>query len=65
MTEQPAIPPPPGVVPNFIDPENRVMTIININAIFMALSGVILLLRLYSRRFIVHQLGFADCKTDA
>jgi len=51
--EAPALQPPPGVTPNFENPESRANTIIISNYLYVALSSTTLLLRIYARRIII------------
>ncbi|KAH7007835.1 hypothetical protein B0J12DRAFT_692198 [Macrophomina phaseolina] len=55
-----AIPPPPGVSPNFDHPENKSSEVFIINILLPIIATLILLLRLYTRRFIVHNVGAED-----
>ena len=53
-------PPPPGVTPNFVNPEYRSGGIVPISAVFTILSTVFLVLRLYTKIGIVHLFGLED-----
>lgn len=55
------VPPPPGVTPNFTNPESRGYLIVIASIVLLVLSTTVLLLRLYSRRFLVHAVNFSDC----
>ncbi|KAH6716306.1 hypothetical protein BKA61DRAFT_734057 [Leptodontidium sp. MPI-SDFR-AT-0119] len=55
-----ASPPPPGVTPNFNDPENTRHRLVITSSVFQLLSTTILLLRLYTRHFIVGFVGVED-----
>ena len=57
----PAIPPPPGVVSNFIDPKTLQPSLIAVNATFLSLMLIAVVIRLYSRGVIVHAVGWDDC----
>lgn len=59
---EPAGPPPPGVVPNFDNPPNMKSAGIGVLIAFFALASLALLLRLYTRFFIVRQFKVSDCK---
>ena len=64
MSQQGAIPPPPGVVPNFVNPSGRVhfwlkfaqFVCIPIIAIFVAL-------RMYAKILMLHEFYLEDCKS--
>lgn len=55
-------PPPPGVMPNFNQPESIGYKILITTTTCVPLSLFVLLLRLYTRRFIVRAMGAEDCK---
>jgi len=59
-----ASPPPPGVTPNFVNPDTIAYRIILIAALCPAIAIPIWLLRLYTARFIVCRLHLDDCKTS-
>ena len=55
--------PPPGVVPDYDNPaRNGVSKLFIIIPLLMAIATIMVLLRLYTRRFIVKKLGADDCK---
>jgi len=60
----PALPPPPGVVPNFENPESRASAIVISNCLCVALSSTALLLRIYARRIIIRTWDFSDSKAN-
>lgn len=53
-------PPPPGVTPNFVNPESRGQQYVITSTICLALMISLLLLRLYSKHFISHTLSVDD-----
>ncbi|KAH8698139.1 hypothetical protein GQ44DRAFT_787284 [Phaeosphaeriaceae sp. PMI808] len=55
-------PPPPGVVPNFIDPSSIKHILINTNIILSLISAAFVALRLYTIIIITHNIGSDDCK---
>jgi hypothetical protein len=57
-----ALPPPPGVIPNFEHPESRRNRNVVAMAILLPLATLVLALRLYIRRVIVRSMGSDDCK---
>ena len=57
----PAIPPPPGVVSNFENPETLASSIIGVNVTFLSLMLIVVFIRIYARSFIVRSLGWDDC----
>jgi hypothetical protein len=57
-----AMPPPPGVIPNFEHPESRGNQVVVTIAVLLPLATLVLSLRLYTRRMIVRTMGSDDCK---
>lgn len=55
-------PPPPGVTPNFDHPESIGYRLAITLAVFLVLATCVLLLRLYTRYFIINIIGADDCK---
>ncbi|APA11311.1 hypothetical protein sscle_07g060810 [Sclerotinia sclerotiorum 1980 UF-70] len=58
--EIPLFPPPPGVISNFVNPPSRATLVISICSIALGLMWLIFLLRIYSKTFISHSLGWDD-----
>ena len=57
-----SIPPPPGVVPDFVHPVSHASRIVIINIVFCVMAGVMVLLRLYTRLCVTHSIGYDDCR---
>ena len=57
----PALEPPPGVVPNFIDPPDRGYTVIVVGAVLMALMVLFFMVRLYTKCFVSKRFSWDDC----
>lgn len=58
-----AIPPPPGVVPNFIDPVNvHKSKIVSITIGMAVASNLFLLCRFWTRAKILKAVGWDDCE---
>ncbi|KAH9216512.1 hypothetical protein DL95DRAFT_407493 [Leptodontidium sp. 2 PMI_412] len=55
-----AMPPPPGVIPNFEHPESRGNQVVVTIAVLLPLATLVLSLRLYTRRMIVRTMGSDD-----
>jgi hypothetical protein len=55
------LPPPPGVMPNFDHPDSIAYRLVIATTVCLVASTAVLLLRLYTKRFIVHTLGTEDC----
>ena len=58
----PASPPPPGVTSNWVDPESIASGLIVPNVVFMVLAIVAVALRMHTRVFLIHNVGYDDCK---
>ncbi len=52
--------PPPGVIPNFDNPETRAPAVIAIIVVCLALMWPIFILRLYTKIWINHSFGWDD-----
>lgn len=57
----PSAPPPPGVIPNFVNPETRAPILKIVTSIMLPLMMVFVLLRLYSNIWISRKLEKSDC----
>lgn len=57
----PAMAPPPGIEPNFVDPQSlyqyHVLTIV----LTVAISTLALVMRIYTKRCIIRKVGAEDC----
>jgi hypothetical protein len=62
LAKIPVLPPPLGVMPNFVNPENRASILIIISTIFLALLLPFVVLRLYTRIWITRTFGLDDGK---
>ena len=57
-----ALPAPPGVEPNFIDPLNQNLAHDILHAVGLSVVSVFFVIRLYTRYFIIRRLGWDDCE---
>ena len=53
-------PAPPGVTPNYVNPPQHTNGLVPLIVIFLSLATFVLLLRLYTKAFIVRLLGWED-----
>lgn len=53
--------PPPGVIPNFVDPESKAYRVVNANIVCIVIGTFFLIARIASRSLISHSLGRDDC----
>ena len=56
----PAMPPPPGEIPDFVNPESRAYGTVIALATITAVMLVFVLLRIYSKLFVVKNFGLDD-----
>ena len=61
-TNPPALIPPPGVIPDFVHPESRAVYTVVISAVCLALMGVFVSIRVYSRIYITRAWTKDDSK---
>lgn len=59
-----AVPPPPGVTPNLINPERVTGGVVPVSAVFLTLSTIALGLRLYTKIGIIKIFGKEDSTLD-
>jgi hypothetical protein len=58
-----AIPPPPGIEPNLVDPPSQLNSNIALHAVCLSVVTILLAVRLYTRISLVRaNLGLDDCK---
>lgn len=60
LADIPAGLPPPGVTPNFVNPPSLRDPTITANAVFLSLSTVFVLLRIYTRKWLTRMLKWDD-----
>ena len=61
----PVAAPPPGAISNFSDPKTQSTNLIVLNTVFLSLMSMVVGIRLYSRAFLLHALGWDDCRCRA
>lgn len=61
----PALKPPPGVIPNFVNPESNMQFLIVTTTCFTALAGLFVAFRMYTRLYINRSAGSDDCQFSA
>ena len=62
LSKTPAAPPPPGVTPNFDNPEGSEYEIYSISIALCLTATLTLMGRLYTRAVILRAVGLDDCK---
>ena len=58
----PAAPPPPGIVPNLVDPEDLEAVTIAISVLMIVLTLTAVALRFYSTALVTRSTGLEDCE---
>lgn len=58
----PAGVPPPGILPNFNNPPNLHTSIFAAEAVCLTLTSLAVLIRLYTRHFLLRSVGYDDCQ---
>ena len=56
-----AVPPPPGITPNFVNPDYNDGGTVPVTAVFLTLSTIALSLRVYTKARVVKLFGAEDC----
>lgn len=63
MDEMPALPPPPGEKSNFVDPVYDGNRFVVVNVVFLFISFMSVVIRLWTRTFIARGYRWDDCKS--
>lgn len=61
LQNEPALPPPPGVLPNFINPPSFSTSVDALEGVFVTLMLIALGIRIYVRTKITRVWGWDDC----
>ena len=64
FTQYPALAPPPGVTPNFINPQSQALMVIVTSILCLVLLILISLLRFYTNLWIKKSLKAEDSKSE-
>lgn len=59
----PAWPPPAGTVPEFHKPASLKTVFYLSIALYITCSSSAVLIRIYTRHFLIHSMGYDDCKS--
>ena len=63
LDQDPALQPPLGVIPNFVDPENTRSMIIAILAVTLGAATVFTVIRICTKAFILNSIALEDCSS--
>lgn len=58
----PSAPPPPGVVPDFENPQTLVPVILAVESVFTAIALIVFFIRIYTKSVILRSWKWDDCK---
>ncbi len=61
----PASPPPPGVLPNFVDPPSHKPEIITLEGLFLSLMLMAVGVRVFVRFRVIKMWAWGDCKISS
>lgn len=61
ILQRPALPPPPGVVPNFANPDNIRVALIVTSVLCLFISTLSFWIRAYTRFYIFKETEWEDC----
>lgn len=64
ILEGPSAAPPPGVVPNFVNPHNMYTQIVVSDGVCFGVATVVVALRLFTKVRITHDMGWDDCEFE-
>lgn len=65
MSSEGALEPPPGVTPNFVDPFSLVKYDVFGQSMCLAVSTLMVGMRMYSKSHLIKSVGWEDCKSTA
>lgn len=62
LSTLPALELPPGIQPNFVNPENRGFVFVSVGTILFSLMALFYLVRIYTKILIIRKAGWDDRK---
>ena len=62
LLDGPAAQPPAGTIPNLVDPPNELSTGRAVSIVTLVLCTLALILRLYTKAYVIRKINAADCK---
>lgn len=65
LSKIPALPAPKGWVTDFNSPVNRAVEYIAVSSIVVPLAFICVVLKLYTKFFVIHRPGWDDCKSKS
>lgn len=65
MSSEGAIEPPPGITPNFVDPTSMRKYDVFGQSVCLAVSTMLVWMRMYSKLRLIKSVGWEDCKSTA
>lgn len=62
LSQVPALEPPPGVIPNLVNPPSLANTVIVVSVVFLTLMLFFVSIRIYTKGVLLRSLGWEDCE---
>jgi hypothetical protein len=62
--DMPALAPPPGVVPNFVDPPTNRTAIFGVFVTCLVIMTLAVAIRMYTKIFMLKKLAVEDCESN-
>ncbi|KUI74276.1 hypothetical protein VM1G_11954 [Cytospora mali] len=63
--DMPAMEPPAGVMPNYDNPPNQNTMVLAVMSVYLVVSFITILLRVYSRWVVLHKMQLARLSPDS
>ncbi len=64
LSQVPGLAPPPGVIPNFVDPYTRGPLLLALTTVAMGIMYVFVTARLYCKFYVQRKLSWDDCESN-
>lgn len=64
LASYPALPPPPGILPNFDNTANRNVAFLAVTSLLLGIMALFVLNRLYAKKVLIRKYTWDDCKSD-
>lgn len=64
LSQVPGLAPPPGVIPNFVNPHTRGPLLIALTAVAVGIMYVFVITRLYCKFYVQRKLSWDDCESN-
>ena len=64
LSQIPALNPPPGVIPNFVDPYTRGPKLLALSAVAIGVMYLFVMARFYAKFYVQRRLTWDDCESS-